>query len=170
MPKSILLVGMMGSGKSFIGRKLAKALNVPFCDSDAEIEAAAGQSIPDIFAHYGEEEFRRLESLVIPDRLKAQICVLSTGGGAVINQAVQDVMQGDVISIWLQASIDTILERTRGSSRPLLTCENPREKIEELLAERIPLYKQAQFHVSTDSNQPDQIVNEIVDKLKSYDR
>lgn len=140
-PRSLVLVGMMGSGKSSVGKRLAQALDIRFVDADVEIEAAAGMSIPDIFATRGEEEFRIGERRVIARLLGKGPQVLATGGGAFMNAETRAAIAAHGISIWLKADQDVLMRRVRKrSNRPLLQTADPEATMRALLAAREPVY------------------------------
>jgi shikimate kinase len=158
--RSIVLVGMMGAGKSSVGRRLATRLGVPFIDADTEIESAAGMSIPEIFAKHGEGYFRSGEKRVIARLLDSGPQVLATGGGAVMDQATRDLVQIKGISVWLKAELDVLLKRTkRRSDRPLA------EKIKDLLPVREPVYALSDIVVQSRDEPHETIVEEIMAKL-----
>lgn len=156
----------MGSGKSRIGHALAERLNWPFRDSDIEIQKKAGKTISEIFETSGEAAFRKMEWVWCQKLGKLKNCVVSTGGGIVGSQANRDLLRYHGQVIWLKASAETILIRTQKTrKRPLLNVENPQEKIEMLLAERLPLYqKTAHFEVDTENQSVEQVVDEILQK------
>ena len=161
--RSIVLVGMMGAGKSSVGRRLAGRLGVPFVDADSEIESAAGMTIPEIFAKHGEPYFRAGEARVIARLLENGPQVLATGGGAVMDQRTRDLIQIKGISIWLKADLDVLLKRTkRRSDRPLA------EKIKDLLPLREPVYAQSDIVVQSRDEPHDTIVDEIVAALPQH--
>ena len=167
LDKSIVLVGMMGSGKSAVGRRLAAALGVPFCDADSEIEAAAGCSVNEIFARYGEAAFRDGERKVVSRLLDAPPQVLATGGGAFIDDSIRARIKSRAISVWLKADLDLLAERTaRKSTRPLLKGDNPRGVIEKLMRERASIYAEADITVESDAGPHDAIVKRIVTALE----
>jgi shikimate kinase len=142
-PRSLFLVGMMGSGKSTIGRLLARACDWPFIDCDHEIEARSGVPIATIFEVEGEDGFRRRETAMLDELTQRAGIVLATGGGAVLRELNRRHLRERGLVIYLQASIDEILRRTqRDVSRPLLQAANRRERLEQLVAERAPLYAQ----------------------------
>jgi shikimate kinase len=155
--RSIVLVGMMGAGKSSVGRRLAGRLGVPFVDADTEIENAAGMTIPEIFARHGEPYFRAGEARVIARLLENGPQVLATGGGAVMNQQTRDLIGIKGISVWLKADIDVLTRRTRRrNDRPLA------EKMRELLPQREPVYAQSDIIVQSRDEPHDIVVDEIV--------
>jgi shikimate kinase len=150
--RTVVLVGMMGSGKTAIGRSLSARLNVPFLDSDAEIESAAHATIAEIFARDGEPFFRNREAEVIARLLSGPPCVLSTGGGAFLAERNRDLIARQGVSVLLDANIDLLWERVRHKdSRPLLRSTNPRQTLADIFAARVPVYQQAALHVRTDA-------------------
>ena len=161
--RSIVLVGMMGAGKSSIGRRLAVRLNIPFVDADAEIEEAAGMSIADIFAVYGEPYFRAGEARVIARLLDHGPQVLATGGGAFMNAQTRASIGDHGVSVWLKADIDVLTKRLRRrNDRPLLKTEDPTATIARLLALRDPIYAEADATVVSREVTHDVIVDEII--------
>lgn len=141
LKRSVVLVGMMGSGKTAIGKALSVRLNVPFQDSDAAIEEAAQLSIAEIFQRDGEPFFRKREAEVISRLIKSQTCVLSTGGGAFMSAAVRDVIAEHGVALWLDADLQTLWERVRHKdTRPLLRTENPRQTLTDIYQTRMPVY------------------------------
>jgi shikimate kinase len=161
--RSIVLVGMMGAGKSSIGRRLANRLGIPFVDADAEIEAAAGMTIDDIFAHFGEASFRSGEARVIARLLETGPQVLATGGGAFVHSETQAVIRRKGISIWLKADFDVLYRRVkRRNDRPLLKTADPADTLRKLLAEREPIYAQADATVHSRDVPHEIIVDEIL--------
>ncbi len=151
LTRTIALVGMMGVGKSSIGRRLAARLGVPFRDADSEIEAAAGCSINEIFDRYGEAAFRDGERKVIARLLALPPHVLATGGGAFIDPEIRDGIARTAVSVWIEAPLDLLVERVgRRNTRPLLRDGDPREILEKLLAARNPIYAQADIHVESE--------------------
>src|SRR5579863_1292487 len=148
---SIVLVGMMGVGKSSIGRRLGARLGLPFVDADAEIEKAAGMSIADIFARHGEADFRSGEARVIARLLESGPQVLASGGGAVMNADTRAAIKARGVSVWLKAEIDVLLRRVakRKSERPMLQTDDPSETLRQLLIAREPVYAQADLTVQS---------------------
>lgn len=168
-PKSIVLIGMPGSGKSTIGRKLASSLNLPFVDSDQEVEAAAGMSISQIFERLGEPAFREGERKVIARLLAGPRIVLSTGGGAFMNELTRDVIKKNSISIWLKASLDVLVERTsRSDERPLLKNGNPRDTLINLMSAREPVYANADLTVISEEVPIDSTADRVLDTIKAH--
>jgi shikimate kinase len=169
MPGNIFLIGPMGSGKSTIGRHLAELLKMDFVDADHEVERRTGASIPLIFEIEGEDGFRRRETAVIDELTRKENVVLATGGGAVIAEANRRALHSRGTVVYLQAPLDTLFERTRKDrNRPLLHTEDPRTRLEALLREREPLYRQeADIIVDTDHRTPTSVAREIITKLKA---
>jgi shikimate kinase len=168
--RSIVLVGMMGVGKSSIGRRLAARLGIPFVDADTEIEKAAGMSISDIFARHGEADFRSGEARVIARLLDSGPQVLATGGGAIMNAATRAAIKTKGISIWLSAEFEVLMRRIgkRKSERPMLQTPDPAETLRQLLAEREPVYAQADLTVQSREVPHEAIVTEIVAALAAF--
>lgn len=158
--RSIVLIGMMGAGKSSIGRRLASRLGIPFIDADTEIESAAGMTIPEIFEKHGEPYFRAGEARVIARLLDNGPQVLATGGGSVMDPQTRALISQKGISIWLKAEIDVLLKRTkRRNDRPLV------EKIKDLLPVREPIYAQADIVIQSRDEPHDTIIDEIMGVL-----
>ena len=168
--RSIVLVGMMGVGKSSIGRRLAARLGVPFVDADAEIEKAAGMSIADIFARHGEADFRSGEARVIARLLDGGPQVLATGGGAVMNADTRAAIKAKGVSIWLSAEFEVLMRRInkRKNDRPLLQTADPAATLRELLVAREPVYAQADLTVQSREVPHDAIVAEIMTALATF--
>jgi shikimate kinase len=168
--RSIVLIGMMGVGKSSIGRRLGARLGLPFVDADGEIEQAAGMSIADIFARHGEAEFRGGEARVIARLLGGGPQVLATGGGAVMNASTRALIKERGVSIWLSADLDLLIRRIskRKAERPMLQTEDPAARLRELLAIREPVYAQADITVRSRDVPHDAVVSEIIDALASF--
>ncbi|HEX3859210.1 MAG TPA: shikimate kinase [Pseudolabrys sp.] len=161
--RSIVLVGMMGAGKSSIGRRLANRLGIAFVDADTEIEQAAGMTIPEIFEKHGEPYFRAGETRVIARLLDSGPQVLATGGGAVMDASTRALLREKSVSVWLKADADVLIRRTkRRSDRPLV------EKIRELLPLREPFYAQADIVVQSRDEPHDTLVEEIISALPKH--
>ena len=167
---SIVLIGMMGVGKSSIGRRLGARLGIPFIDADAEIEKAAGMSIADIFARHGEAAFRSGEARVIARLLNGGPQVLATGGGAVMNPETRALIQEKGVSIWLSAEFELLLRRIskRKAERPMLQTADPAATLRELLAKREPIYTQAHLTVESRDVPHDAVVAEILERLAAF--
>jgi shikimate kinase len=162
----IVLVGMMGAGKSTIGRRLAARLGLPFLDADSEIEAAAGMSIPDIFEAHGEPQFRDGEARVIARLLESGPAVLATGGGAFMHEETRNRVGAKAVSIWLKADADIIMRRVRRrADRPLLQTPDPEATIGRLISEREPVYQHADLTIWSRDVPHEKIVDECVDAL-----
>jgi shikimate kinase len=168
--RSIVLVGMMGVGKSSIGRRLAARLGVPFVDADSEIEKAAGMNIADIFARHGEADFRSGEARVIARLLDGGPQVLATGGGAVMNADTRAAIKAKGVSIWLSAELDVLMRRInkRKNDRPMLQTADPAATLRELLVVREPFYAQADLTVQSREVPHDAIVSEIMTVLAAF--
>jgi shikimate kinase len=164
--KSIALVGLMGAGKTSIGRRLAKRLSWPFADADAEIEAAAGLSIAEIFERFGEAHFRDGERRVMARLIEGPRQVIATGGGAFINEATRTLILARCTTIWLDGDIETLAARVgRRDHRPLLKDKEPRALLAELAEARNPIYALAHFTVRGDAETHENIVSRIVGLL-----
>jgi shikimate kinase len=165
--RSVVLVGMMGVGKSSIGRRLAAKLGIPFVDADTEIEKAAGMSISDIFARHGEPDFRSGEARVIARLLDTGPQVLATGGGAFMNEATRAAIKTKGISIWLSAEFDVLMKRIakRKDDRPMLQTPDPAATLRQLLEVRDPVYALADLTVHSREAPHEAIVAEIVTAL-----
>lgn len=169
-PRTLVLIGMMGSGKTSVGRRLAAKLSLPFADADAEIETASGMSISQLIKDYGEPEFRRLERRVMARLLAMPTHVLSTGGGAYMNDETRALIRSNGISIWLKAETSLLLERAlRHDNRPLLQGDDPRAIMEKLLAEREPVYAEADITLESDERPLDETVYRLIKALKAFD-
>lgn len=167
--RPIVLVGMMGVGKTTIGKRLAPKLGLNFVDADEEIVAAAGMSISDLFQRHGEESFRRGEAQVIERLLQGPPLVLATGGGALVTKTTRVLVKEKAVSIWLRADIDTILARaTRRPTRPLLQNGDPRATLTRLLDERRPFYEQADIHVDSPPGPHNKTVSAVEDAIVAY--
>jgi shikimate kinase len=164
--KSFVLVGLMGAGKSAIGRRLANRLDVPFADADQEIEKAAGKTVKDIFSDHGEAYFRDGERRVIGRLLDDGPRIIATGGGAFMNADLRAEIRKKGVSIWLKADLDVLMERvSRRDTRPLLNNGSPRAVMEALMEQRYPVYATADITVTSRDVPHDMIVNEILDAL-----
>ena len=164
---SLVLVGMMGAGKSSIGRKLAQRLGLPFVDADSEIERAAGMSISDIFAEHGEPYFRAGETRVIARLLESGPQVLATGGGAFMNADTRTAVRAKGISVWLRATLEVLNRRIkRRGDRPLLKNTDPSDTLRRLLEERDPVYAEADLTVESRDVPHETIVDEILEGLR----
>lgn len=167
--RPIALVGLMGVGKTTVGRRLAKRLDLPFYDSDEEIETASGRTVAGYFRDHGQDAFRDGERRVIRRILDGTPLVLATGGGAFIPEKTRTILKRKALTIWLRGDFETIMERvSRKNTRPLLQVPDPRAKMRELMNERYPIYAQA--HITVDIRQGTHIktVNAVQKALKAY--
>jgi shikimate kinase len=166
--RTIVLIGMMGAGKTTVGRRLAAKLGLEFVDADSEIEAAAGCSIEDIFERHGEQAFRDGERRVIKRLLDGPARVLATGGGAFMDPETRARIHEHGLSVWLRADLDVLLERClRRTHRPLLQRGDPRQTLERLIAQRYPVYAEADITVESGPGPHDAVVDEIVKQLQT---
>ena len=173
LSKTVALVGMMGAGKTSIGKRLAARLAVPFADADHEIEAAAGMTVAEIFAKYGEPEFRRLERSVIARLLGEKTHVLATGGGAYMDDSTRTKMKTAAFTIWLKAPVDILLGRVKkrqehDQARPLLNNDNMRGTLERLLAVREPVYASADMVLESGEEPHAALLDKIVAALVAH--
>jgi shikimate kinase len=167
--RSVVLVGLMGSGKSTIGRKLAQVIDLEFFDSDTEIENASRMSVKDLFAVYGEPEFRALEQRVMLRLMEDGPRIISTGGGAFINPEVREAVLKGGIAVWLDADIDVLMERVgRRETRPLLNNDDPEATMRALMESRYPTYAEAQIRVMSRNERKDIMVGEVIEALRVY--
>jgi shikimate kinase len=164
--RSIVLIGLMGAGKTAVGRRLANRLELPFIDADAEIELAAGASVSEIFAEHGESYFRQGERKVIARLLEGGPQVLATGGGAYINTETRASIKARGLSVWLKAELRVLLKRVgRRDSRPLLAAGDPEKVMKKLMEERYPIYAEADVTVDSRDVPHDLIVGAVIDAL-----
>ncbi|KAB2943938.1 MAG: shikimate kinase [Hyphomicrobium sp.] len=164
--RSVVLVGLMGCGKSAIGRRLAAKLSLPFVDADEEIEKAAGKSIEDIFADHGEPYFREGERKVLARLLRSGPQVLATGGGAFMNEETRAAIAESGVSVWLKAELPLLVRRVgKRGNRPLLKAGDPEAVLQNLMATRYPIYGQADITVESRDVPHEMIVGEIIESL-----
>jgi len=169
--RNLVFVGLMGAGKSAIGRMTAQVLGIPFIDSDHEIERVSRMTITELFAAYGEEEFRALEARVIKRLLNTGPRVVSTGGGAYINERSRRHIKRNGLSLWLNADIDVLWERVnKRDTRPLLKTENPRQTLKNLMDVRYPIYAQADLAVLSRDVKKEIMVEEVLKALSSLEK
>lgn len=165
------MVGLMGAGKSSIGRRLATRLGMPFSDADTEIEKAAGMSINEIFDRFGEFAFREGERKVIKRLMDGPTQIISTGGGAFMDANTRDVIAANGLSIWLRADLDLLVARTaRRNTRPLLRQGDPREILQKLMDERYPVYALADVTIDAGERDHEETVTEVIRQLTGYIR
>jgi shikimate kinase len=164
--RPIVLVGMMGAGKTTVGRRLANRLGRHFIDSDEEVEKAAGMSIEDIFKLHGEADFRAGEVKVIARLLKEDGIVLGTGGGAFINPDTRTLVKQQAVSVWIKADFELLFQRvSRRSNRPLLKTPNPRDTLQQLIEQRYPIYAEADVTIVSRDVPQDQVASDVIDAL-----
>jgi shikimate kinase len=165
-PRSVVLIGLMGAGKTAVGRRLANRLDLPFIDADSEIEVAAGASISEIFAEHGEAYFRQGERKVIARLLENGPQVLATGGGAYMNPDTRANIKAHGLSVWLKADIKVLMKRVgRRDNRPLLAAGDPEKVMKRLMEERYPIYAEADVTVESRDVPHDVIVGAVIDAL-----
>ncbi len=169
LPRTVALVGLMGVGKTTIGRRLATAFGLPFIDADEEIERAAGQSIADIFANYGEKGFRDGEQRVIARLLDGPVKVLATGGGAMTHPLTRETLKAQAITIWLKTDIEVLARRVANKPhRPLLKDRDPIEVLKDHVKARYPLYEQADITIDTGDQPHARALEQVINALRSY--
>ena len=167
--RPIVLIGMMGAGKTTVGRRLAARLGRHFVDSDEEVEKAAGMTIEEIFRTRGEADFRAGEVRVISRLLQDQGIVLGTGGGAFVNTETRALVKRTAVSVWIKADFELLFQRvSRRSNRPLLKTANPRETLQSLIDARYPIYAEADVTVVSRDVPQDQVATEVIDTLIAY--
>jgi len=167
--RPIVLVGMMGAGKTTVGRRLAAKLGRHFVDSDEEVEKAAGMTIEDIFKAHGEADFRAGEVRVIARLLKDRDLVLGTGGGAFVNNETRALVKSSAVSVWIKADFDLLFARVqRRSNRPLLKTPNPRQTLQDLIEKRYPVYAEADVTVVSRDVPQDQVAAEVIEALLTH--
>lgn len=167
--RPIVLVGMMGAGKTTVGRRLAAKLGREFIDSDEEVEKAAGMSIEEIFKLHGEADFRSGEERVIARLLKLGNVVLGTGGGAFVNPQTRALIKQEAVSVWIKADFELLFARvSRRSNRPLLKTANPRQTLAELIDKRYPIYENADIAVVSRDVPHDQVADDVIRNLAAY--
>ncbi|MCM2293500.1 shikimate kinase [Allorhizobium sp. BGMRC 0089] len=167
--RRLVFVGLMGAGKSAIGRLVAQNLGLPFIDTDNEIERVSRMTISELFAAYGEAEFRALETRVIKRLLRGGPKVVSTGGGAFINDRTRAQIERGGLSIWLKADLDTLWERVnKRDHRPLLKTENPRSTLEKLMNDRYPIYARADITVHSRNERKETVAADVMQAVVSH--
>lgn len=169
LKKTVAMVGMMGAGKTAVGKAVAQILDVPFLDSDSEIEQAANMTIPEIFERDGEPFFRQKETQVITRLLEGAPCILSTGGGAFLSEINRTAINDKGVAVWLQADLDLLWSRVKNkNTRPLLRTENPFETLKTLYDQRTPIYQLAQVRVqSSPQTSIEDMANRVITALKT---
>ena len=169
LPRTVALVGLMGAGKSAIGKRLAARLGLPFVDADDEIERAAGCSIAEFFEKHGEAEFRAGERRVIARLLDGSVHVLSTGGGAYMDGETRAIMRARALTVWLRADLDVLFERVkRRGHRPLLRNGDPKEVLGRLMTQRYPVYAEADLVVDSTAQPVDLTTEQVIEALRRH--
>jgi shikimate kinase len=169
LDRPVVLVGLMGVGKSTVGRRLAVRLGVPFVDSDEEIEDAAGYSAAEIFERFGERDFRDGERRLVARLVEGEIRVIATGGGAFVDANTRRLLNERAITVWLDAPVDILAERTaRRDTRPLLRSSDPKAVLQKLAEERRPSYAEAHIHIKSGGGAHQDVVEAIVRALEAY--
>lgn len=167
--KTIALVGLMGCGKTSIGRRLAKRLELPFFDSDQEVEIAAGCSMKEIYAVFGEEAFRSGERRVIARLLEQPTHILATGGSSILDAETQELLRSRTITVWLDADLETLVARvSRRNDRPLIQDGNQREVLESLIHECYPVYESSDIHVKTYDEATNATVDRVIQAISDF--
>lgn len=170
-PKTIALVGLMGCGKTSIGRRLAKKLELPFADSDQEVELSAGCSMKEIYSVYGEEAFRSGERRVIARLLNQPAQILATGGSSILDEETQALLKEKSITVWLDADLETLVTRvSRRNDRPLIKDGNQREVLEELIRTCYPVYETSDIHVKTYDEATNTTVDRVIEAISEFVR
>ncbi len=164
--RNLILIGLMGAGKSAVGKIVASQLGIPFVDTDHEIERVSRMTIPELFARYGEQEFRALETRVIKRLLRHGPRVVSTGGGAFINERTRRHLKKGGVSVWLRADLEVLWERvSRRDNRPLLKTENPKQTLADLMTARYPIYAEADLTVQSRDVRKEVVAQEILEAI-----
>jgi shikimate kinase len=165
--RPVVLVGLMGVGKSTVGRRLARRLGLPFVDSDTAIEDATGFAAAEVYERYGEKEFRDGERRLVARLVEGEVRVIATGGGVFVDPRTRDLLNRRSITVWLDAPIDVLTDRTsRRDTRPLLRTDDPRSTLERLAEERRPSYAEAHIHVKSGGGAHRDVVDSIVEALE----
>ena len=169
LDQPVVLVGLMGVGKSTVGRRLAKRLGLPFVDSDSEIEDAAGYTAAEVFERYGEQDFRDGERRLVARLIDGEIRVIATGGGAYVDARTRQLLNDRAITVWLDAPVDILAERTaRRNTRPLLKNGDPKGTLQRLAEERRPSYEEAHIHVKSGDGAHKDVVDAIIQALEEH--
>ncbi len=167
--QALVFVGLMGAGKSVIGKRVAIMLGLPFYDSDQEIEEATQMPITEIFKIYGEAKFRTLEQHIILNLIKKSPLVLATGGGAYMNQDIRKAIHQNGISIWLKVDLDILMQRvSTRPTRPLLQTANPKETMQKLMEQRYPLYAKANLTINSHKESPSKVAKNVIRSVQRY--
>ncbi|MBB4075851.1 shikimate kinase [Bartonella fuyuanensis] len=167
--QALVFIGLMGAGKSVIGKRVALMLDLPFYDSDQEIEKAAQMPITEFFKSYGEAEFRILEQHIILKLIKKSPLILATGGGAYIHQDTRKAIHQNGISIWLKVDLDILMQRvSKQPTRPLLQTANPKETMQKLMEQRYPLYAKANLTINSHKESPSKAAKNVIRSIQHY--
>lgn len=169
LDRPIVLVGLMGVGKSTVGRRLARRLGLPFVDSDAEIEDASGFSAAEVFERFGEKDYRDGERRLVARLVDGQVRVISTGGGVFVDPRTRELLKTRTITVWLDAPVEVLAQRTsRRNTRPLLRTQDPKATLEKIAEEERPAYAEAHIHVRSSDGAHHDVVDAIVKALEDH--
>jgi len=169
LDRPVVLVGLMGVGKSTVGRRLARRLGLPFVDSDAEIEGASGFSAAEVFERFGEQDYRDGERRLVARLVDGQVRVISTGGGVFVDPRTRELLKMRTVTVWLDAPVDVLAERTkRRNTRPLLRTDDPKATLERIAEQERPAYAEAHIHVRSSDGAHRDVVESIVKALEDY--
>lgn len=169
LDRPVVLVGLMGVGKSTVGRRLARRLGLPFVDSDAEIEDASGLSAAEVFERFGEKDYRDGERRLVARLVDGQVRVISTGGGVFVDPRTRELLKTRTITVWLDAPVEVLAARTkRRDTRPLLRTDNPKETLERIAEQERPAYAEAHIHVRSSDGAHRDVVDAIVKALEDH--
>ena len=169
LDRPVVLVGLMGVGKSTVGRRLAKRLGLPFVDSDSAIEDAAGYTAAEMFERYGEQDFRDGERRLVARLIDGEVRVIATGGGAYVDPRTRQLLNERAITVWLDAPVEILAERTsKRDTRPLLRTADPKSTLERLLEQRRPAYAEAHIHVKSGDGAHKEVVDQILQALEEH--
>jgi shikimate kinase len=169
LDRPVVLVGLMGVGKSTVGRRLARRLGLPFVDSDAEIEGASGFSAAEVFERFGEQDYRDGERRLVARLVDGQVRVISTGGGVFVDPRTRELLKTRTVTVWLDAPIDVLAERTgRRNTRPLLRTDDRKATLERIAEQERPAYAEAHIHVRSSDGAHRDVVDSIVKALEDY--
>ena len=169
LDRPVVLIGMMGAGKTRMGRQLSQLLKLPFTDSDDEIEKAAGMEIPEIFDRFGEDYFRDGERRVIERLIDNGVGVIATGGGAMMTEETKSLISDKTLSVWVRADMEVMIERTsRKDNRPLLKDKDPEEIFTELIDKRYPVYEKADIVIDSHNGPAEAILNQLLDRMQRF--
>ena len=169
LPKTVMLIGMMGAGKTTVGKRLAQYFGAPFVDADAEIERASGFSVKELFRKFGEDEFFKGEERVVERLLNGPTCVLSSGGTSFVSEKVREISKRSAITVWLKADYDVLYLRTKGRKhRPLIPSDNPESALKRMIEEFYPLYANADIVIETMNENPKKTCLRIASAIEEF--